>query len=35
MKITRLTECESNAVAMEGASGASRQVPLTEIYQLY
>ena len=28
MKITRLEECESNVVAMEGASGASRQVPI-------
>ena len=28
MKITRLKECESNTVTMEGASGASRQVPI-------
>jgi quercetin dioxygenase-like cupin family protein len=28
MKITRLEECESSAVAMEGASGAFRQVPI-------
>jgi quercetin dioxygenase-like cupin family protein len=28
MKITRLDNCEKTAVAMEGASGASRQVPI-------
>jgi len=28
MKITRLEDCESNVVAMEGASGAFRQVPI-------
>ena len=28
MKITRLEHCESTPVAMEGASGASRQVPV-------
>jgi len=28
MKITRLEECESSAVTMEGASGAVRQVPV-------
>ena len=28
MKITRLENCESNAVVMEGAAGASRQVPI-------
>ncbi len=28
MKITRLDECERNAVNMEGAAGASRQVPI-------
>lgn len=28
MKITRLEECESGIVAMEGAAGASRQVPI-------
>ena len=28
MKITHLEICESNAVNMEGASGASRQVPI-------
>ena len=28
MKITRLENCESNTVTMEGASGASRQVPI-------
>jgi quercetin dioxygenase-like cupin family protein len=28
MKITRLEECESHAVAMAGASGASRQIPI-------
>ncbi len=28
MKITRLDDCESNVVAMEGTSGASRQIPI-------
>jgi len=28
MKITSLQQCESRAVDMEGASGASRQVPI-------
>jgi quercetin dioxygenase-like cupin family protein len=28
MKVTRLEECESGIVAMEGAAGASRQVPI-------
>ena len=28
MKITRLEDCQSTAVSMQGASGASRQVPI-------
>jgi quercetin dioxygenase-like cupin family protein len=28
MKIKRLTDCERTAVGMDGASGASRQVPI-------
>lgn len=28
MKITRLTQCERKPVLLEGASGASRQVPI-------
>ena len=31
MKITRLENCEKTAVAMDGASGACRQVPIGKV----